>query len=61
MDVTRPAVIAIVGAGPRGTGLLERIGANVPELFGGRALEIHVIDPFPRARAGSGATTSHPC
>ncbi|KWX02138.1 hypothetical protein LI90_3179 [Carbonactinospora thermoautotrophica] len=47
MDVTRPAVIAIVGAGPRGTGLLERIGANVPELFGGRALEIHVIDPFP--------------
>ncbi|MCE7002460.1 FAD/NAD(P)-binding protein [Kibdelosporangium philippinense] len=38
--------IAIVGAGPRGIGLLERIAANVPELYGGR-LVVHLIDPFP--------------
>lgn len=38
--------IAIVGAGPRGVGLLERIAANVPELYGGR-LVVHLIDPFP--------------
>jgi hypothetical protein len=38
--------IAIVGAGPRGIGLLERIAANVPELYGGR-LVVHLIDPHP--------------
>lgn len=43
-DGTR--AIAVVGAGPRGIGLLERIAANVPELFGGR-LVVHLIDPFP--------------
>lgn len=54
----RRAAIAIVGAGPRGTSLLERIGA---ELRGGRsgagsaaaadtsapALDVHVIDDAP--------------
>ena len=30
---TDRAAIAIVGAGPRGTGLLERIAASVPELL----------------------------
>lgn len=43
------AVIAIVGAGPNGTGLLERISANLgaaEELYGG-PLEIHLVDPFP--------------
>lgn len=38
--------IAIVGAGPRGIGLLERIAANAPELLRGR-LTVHLIDPFP--------------
>ncbi|CAM5623506.1 Adenylate cyclase OS=Streptomyces fumanus OX=67302 GN=GCM10018772_28050 PE=4 SV=1 [Streptomyces fumanus] len=30
-----PAVLAVVGAGPRATGLLERIAANAPELWDG--------------------------
>ncbi|GHF01574.1 FAD/NAD(P)-binding protein [Streptomyces fumanus] len=43
-----PAVLAVVGAGPRATGLLERIAANAPELWdGGRELRIHLIDPHP--------------
>ncbi|MFH8766648.1 FAD/NAD(P)-binding protein [Streptomyces althioticus] len=43
-----PAVLAVVGAGPRATGLLERIAANAPELWDGtRALHIHLIDPHP--------------
>ncbi|CAL9354601.1 hypothetical protein SUDANB32_00535 [Streptomyces sp. enrichment culture] len=43
-----PAVLAVVGAGPRATGLLERIAANAPELWdGARALHIHLIDPHP--------------
>lgn len=38
--------IAVVGAGPRGIGLLERIAANAPELLRGR-LVVHLVDPFP--------------
>jgi hypothetical protein len=38
--------IAVVGAGPRGIGLLERITANAPELLRGR-LVVHLVDPFP--------------
>lgn len=38
--------IAIVGAGPRGIGLLERIAANAPELLRGR-LTVHLVDPYP--------------
>lgn len=38
--------IALVGAGPRGIGLLERIAANAPELLRGR-LVVHLVDPFP--------------
>ncbi|WP_241777657.1 FAD/NAD(P)-binding protein [Streptomyces sp. CT34] len=43
---TRPAV-AIVGAGPRGTSVLERICASAPELAPGVRLTVHVIDPAP--------------
>ena len=54
------AAIAIVGAGPRGTGLLERIAASVPELLpqvgGGAALDVHLIDPYP---AGAGRIWRH--
>ncbi|MDN3022057.1 FAD/NAD(P)-binding protein [Streptomyces sp. S.PB5] len=39
--------LVIVGAGPRGTGLIERIAANALELYGGSALEIHLVDPYP--------------
>lgn len=41
-----PALV-IVGAGPRGTGLIERIAANAPELYEGRRLDIHLVDPYP--------------
>lgn len=42
----RPSLV-VVGAGPRGTGLLERIAANAAELYGGRPLDIHLVDPYP--------------
>ncbi|MFE6616071.1 FAD/NAD(P)-binding protein [Amycolatopsis sp. NPDC057786] len=46
-----PYVLAVVGAGPRGIGVLERLGANAAELLGGRRLVVHLVDPFP---AGAG-------
>ncbi|MET9903613.1 FAD/NAD(P)-binding protein [Streptomyces sp. NPDC006446] len=46
MTAGRPSLV-IVGAGPRGTGLLERIAANAAELYGGSGLDIHVVDPYP--------------
>ncbi|MEV7093908.1 FAD/NAD(P)-binding protein [Amycolatopsis sp. NPDC051045] len=42
-----PFTLAVVGAGPRGVGVLERLGANAGELLGDRRLEVHLIDPFP--------------
>ncbi len=42
----RPSLV-IVGAGPRGTGVLERIAANAPELYGGTELDVHLVDPYP--------------
>ncbi|MFE2213853.1 FAD/NAD(P)-binding protein [Streptomyces canus] len=39
--------LVIVGAGPRGTGLIERIAANAPELYDGRGLDLHLVDPHP--------------
>ncbi|MFF6782722.1 FAD/NAD(P)-binding protein [Streptomyces sp. NPDC012510] len=40
--------IALVGAGPRGTSVLERLCASAPELLGpGTHLTVHVIDPAP--------------
>ncbi|MDT9693160.1 FAD/NAD(P)-binding protein [Streptomyces sp. P9(2023)] len=39
--------LVIVGAGPRGTGVLERIAANLPELYDGSRLDLHVVDPYP--------------
>ncbi|MFD9892592.1 FAD/NAD(P)-binding protein [Amycolatopsis sp. NPDC059027] len=41
-----PFTLAVVGAGPRGVGVLERLAANAPELLSGR-LVVHLIDPFP--------------
>jgi uncharacterized NAD(P)/FAD-binding protein YdhS len=38
--------LAIVGAGPRGSCMLERIAANADELLDG-PLRIHVVDPHP--------------
>ncbi|MGW2861747.1 FAD/NAD(P)-binding protein [Streptomyces sp. NPDC001205] len=45
------ASVVVVGAGPRGTGLLERLAANLPLLYGDRPLDIHLVDPHP---AGGG-------
>ncbi|MGW2048187.1 FAD/NAD(P)-binding protein [Streptomyces sp. NPDC001858] len=42
-----PATLVIVGGGPRGTGLIERIAANAPELYAGSGLTIHLVDPHP--------------
>ncbi|WP_367129831.1 FAD/NAD(P)-binding protein [Saccharothrix sp. HUAS TT1] len=39
------STIVLVGAGPRASGILERLGANAPELFDG-PLEVHLVDPF---------------
>lgn len=39
--------LVVIGAGPRGTGLIERIAANAPSLYGDRPLDIHLVDPFP--------------
>ncbi|MDD7837005.1 FAD/NAD(P)-binding protein [Paenarthrobacter sp. AB444] len=44
--------VALLGAGPRGTSVLERLLANwAAGDTGGATLHIHVVDPFP---AGSG-------
>ena len=50
----KPA-IAIVGAGPRGAGILERLAASAPELHPG-GLDVHLVDPFP---AGAGRIWRH--
>ncbi|GHF56501.1 hypothetical protein FHX82_000048 [Amycolatopsis bartoniae] len=42
-----PCHLAIVGAGPRGVGVLERISANAAELLGPGGLVVHLVDPFP--------------
>ncbi|WP_206307386.1 FAD/NAD(P)-binding protein [Streptomyces sp. ICN441] len=42
-----PPAIALVGAGPRGTSVLERLCASVPELAPETPLTVHVIDPAP--------------
>ncbi len=39
--------IAIIGAGPRGLSVLERLCASQPGLLAESALDIHVIDPWP--------------
>ncbi|MET7615527.1 FAD/NAD(P)-binding protein [Streptomyces sp. NPDC005408] len=43
---TRDA-IAVVGAGPRGTSVLERLCASLPELTPGTRLTVHLVDPAP--------------
>jgi hypothetical protein len=45
------AEIVIIGAGPRGVGVLERIAANAPAFSSEFDLRIHLVDPHP---AGAG-------
>ncbi|CAL9675462.1 FAD/NAD(P)-binding protein [Streptomyces sp. enrichment culture] len=47
----RTPSIAIIGAGPRGTSILERMAANAAEFLPDGLLDVHVIDPCP---AGGG-------
>ncbi|WP_254647382.1 FAD/NAD(P)-binding domain-containing protein [Streptomyces sp. GbtcB6] len=48
MSSSPPVSVALVGAGPRGTSVLERLCASAPELLPpGRRLTVHVIDPAP--------------
>ncbi|MFI8420432.1 FAD/NAD(P)-binding protein [Streptomyces sp. NPDC085479] len=48
MSTRSTASLVIVGAGPRATGLLERIAANSDELWSGtRDLRVHLVDPHP--------------
>ncbi|WP_436850778.1 FAD/NAD(P)-binding protein [Streptomyces avermitilis] len=43
-----PVSVALVGAGPRGTSVLERLCASAPELLApGVRLTVHVVDPAP--------------
>lgn len=44
-------VVAVVGAGPRGLSVVERLAANAGKLAAGRAVTVHLIDPHP---AGAG-------
>lgn len=39
-------MIAVIGAGPRGAGFLERLSANIG-LLPDRRIDVHLIDPFP--------------
>lgn len=53
---TPVSTVVVVGAGPRGVGFLERLAASVPELGGGRRIEVHLVDPFP---PGAGRVWRH--
>lgn len=39
--------LVVIGGGPRGTGVIERIAVNAAELYGDRPLDIHIVDPYP--------------
>ena len=51
----RAPEVAVIGAGPRGTSVLERLLANHPE-FGRGPLVVHLVDPAP---AGGGRVWRH--
>jgi uncharacterized NAD(P)/FAD-binding protein YdhS len=46
----------IVGAGPGGTSLLERLVASATELLGDRSVDVHLVDPHP---PGAGRVWRH--
>ncbi|NBE55469.1 FAD/NAD(P)-binding protein [Streptomyces boluensis] len=48
MSATAQLSVAVVGAGPRGTSVLERLCASAPELLPpGARLTVHMVDPAP--------------
>jgi hypothetical protein len=46
-DTVQAANVCIVGAGPRGLSVLERLCANARTLAPGTAIAVHLIDPYP--------------
>jgi hypothetical protein len=44
--VSHVPTVCIIGAGPRGTSLVERLCANAAELAGGGELRIDLVDPY---------------
>lgn len=42
-----PFTVVIIGAGPAGTSLLERLCANIPDLVPHRPVRVHMVDPHP--------------
>ncbi|ALE72779.1 hypothetical protein AD006_13695 [Pseudonocardia sp. EC080610-09] len=56
----RAPEVVVVGAGPRGAGVLERMVAGAPGLcgdaLGGPGLDVHLVDPYP---AGAGRIWRH--
>ncbi|MEU6347943.1 FAD/NAD(P)-binding protein [Streptomyces sp. NPDC047072] len=56
-----PVSVALVGAGPRGTSVLERLCASAPELLPpGARLRVHVVDPSPPGPGRVWRTTQSP-
>ncbi|MEW2163861.1 FAD/NAD(P)-binding protein [Streptomyces sp. NPDC007084] len=54
--------VAVVGAGPRGTSVLERLCASAPELLApGARLTVHVVDPYPPGPGRVWRTGQSPC
>ncbi|MEU2429677.1 FAD/NAD(P)-binding protein [Streptomyces sp. NPDC007861] len=47
MSRTPSPSVVIVGAGPRGTGLLEQLAANIPAVYQDPEIDVHLVDPFP--------------
>jgi uncharacterized NAD(P)/FAD-binding protein YdhS len=45
--VTGHRAVAIVGAGPRGLSVLERLCASYPRLLQDADLDVHLVDPWP--------------
>ena len=56
---SRVPAIAFIGGGPRTAGVLERLAANRPELFGG-PLHSMSSNPMSPAPGGSGVMTRIP-
>jgi len=52
----RPLRIAVVGGGPTGTAVLERLVASADELLAGLPVEVHLVDPYP---PGAGRVWRH--
>lgn len=50
--------VAVVGMGPRGLSILERLCANSTEFNTAKQVEIHLVDPILLEQAKSGELTN---